>query len=40
MHKIFTYLESDENYARVLKWSTVVICATAIYMLGVFAIGF
>ena len=38
MHKLFTFLKSDENYARVLKWSNVVICATGIYMLGIFAI--
>lgn len=38
MHKVFTFLESDENYARVLKWANVVIGATGISMLGMFLI--
>ena len=28
MHKLFTFLESDENYARFLKWNGVVIGVT------------
>lgn len=40
MHKIFTFLESEENYARVLKWANVALCVIAVYMLGVFTIGF
>ena len=38
MHKLFTFLESDENYALVLKWHGVVIGVTGISMLGMFLI--
>ncbi|CAE6812874.1 hypothetical protein R69888_05735 [Paraburkholderia haematera] len=38
MHKVFTFLESDENFARVLKWFNVVTGAVAICMLSVFLI--
>lgn len=40
MHKIVTFLESGENYARVLKWVNVALWAIAVYMLGVLTIGF
>ncbi|CAE6710345.1 hypothetical protein R69927_03647 [Paraburkholderia domus] len=40
MDKLFTFLESDQNYARVLKWANVVIVAVAIYMLGVLLFAF
>ncbi|RKE35858.1 hypothetical protein B0G76_1987 [Paraburkholderia sp. BL23I1N1] len=40
MHKLFTFLESDENYARFLKWASVVIVVAGIYTLGVLVIGF
>ena len=38
MHKLFTFLESDENYALVLKWNGVVIGVTGISMLGMLLI--
>ncbi|SIO51461.1 hypothetical protein SAMN05444172_2690 [Burkholderia sp. GAS332] len=38
MHRLFTFLESDENYARVLKWTNVVIGAVGVSMLGMFLI--
>jgi hypothetical protein len=40
MHKVFTFLQSDENLARVVKWFNVLTGAVAIYMLGVFLIVF
>jgi hypothetical protein len=40
MHKLFMFLESDENYARVLKWANIAICVSAAYTLGVLLIGF
>ncbi|MEZ0604436.1 hypothetical protein ACAX43_20085 [Paraburkholderia sp. IW21] len=40
MQKIFTFLESDENFARVAKWANVVIGVVAAYMSVVFLIAF
>ncbi|AXL53607.1 putative membrane protein [Paraburkholderia caffeinilytica] len=40
MNKLFTFLESDENFARVVKWSNVVTGAVAVYMSVVFLITF
>jgi hypothetical protein len=36
MHKLFTFLQSDENYARVLKWHGAVIIITGISMFALF----
>ncbi|HEX3636935.1 MAG TPA: hypothetical protein VHV99_15875 [Paraburkholderia sp.] len=36
MDKLFTYLQSDENYTRVLKWHGAVIIITGISMLAMF----
>ncbi|MGF6899601.1 hypothetical protein [Paraburkholderia phytofirmans] len=40
MHKLFAFLESDENFARVVKWTNVVVGTVGICMLGVFLIAF
>lgn len=38
MHRLFTFLESNENHALFLKWNSVVIGVTGIAMLGMFPI--
>ena len=40
MHKLFTFLESDGNSDRVVKWINVVVGAIGVYMLGVFLIAY
>ncbi|MFM0279258.1 hypothetical protein P0D75_14695 [Paraburkholderia sediminicola] len=38
MHKLFTFLESDENFARVVKWANIVTGTVAVCMSVVFLI--
>ena len=40
MRKLFTFLESDENFARVVKWANVVNGTVAVSVLGVFLISY
>ncbi|MFM0071193.1 hypothetical protein PQQ86_08460 [Paraburkholderia sediminicola] len=40
MHKLFTFLESDENFARVVRWANFVNGTVAVSVLGVFLISY